>query len=311
MRFVLRLLLMLARSAAIVVVVAWAVATATFLLMRVTPGGPFSSDRKIPAAVRASIEHYYHLDEPAWRQYGRYMGDAAAGRFGPSYDQPGVMVGDVIRARFPVSALLGAFALAISLALAFPLGVFAALRPGGGFDRLNAVAALAGVAIPSFILALLLLYVFSLRLHLFPASGWYRASCAILPALALAALPTAYLARLIRSELSEVLRSDFLRTARAKGVAPWRVVVVHALRHILAPVLAFLGPEAAAVMTGSFVVELIFDIPGLGRDFVNSIGNRNYPMIMGLTVFYTVLLVSFNLLADGTARWLDPRTRRP
>lgn len=311
MRFVIRLILLLLRSAVIVLVVAWAVATATFFLMRATPGGPFSQDRKIPAAVRASIEHYYHLDEPAWRQYLRYLGDAATGRFGPSYDQPGVMVGEVIAERFPVSALLGVFALVISLVFAFPLGIAAALKPGGWLDRLNATVASAGVAIPSFILASLLLYVFSLKLHLFPAATWYGVQSAILPAFALAALPTAYLARLIRSELSEVLRSDFLRTARAKGVAPWRVVVIHALRHILAPVLAFLGPEAAAVMTGSFVVERIFNVPGLGQDFVTSIGNRNYPMIMGLTVFYTVLLVSLNLLADGVARWLDPRTRRP
>ncbi|MCE5228476.1 ABC transporter permease [bacterium] len=302
---------MLARSAAIVIVVAWAVATATFILMRMTPGGPFSRDRKIPAAVQQAIEHYYHLDEPAWKQYARYLGAAATGRFGPSYDQPGVTVGEVIAQRFPVSAVLGVIALAISLTLAFPLGIAAALKPGGWPDRINATAASAGVAIPSFILASLLLYVFSLKLRLFPGSGWYGAASAVLPAISLSALPTAYLARLIRSELSEVLRSDFLRTARAKGVAPWRIVAVHALRHILAPVLAFLGPQAAAVMTGSFVVELIFDIPGLGRDFVYSISNRNYPMIMGLTVFYTVLLVSFNLISDGVARWLDPRTRRP
>ncbi len=310
MHTILRLLLGLARGATLVLLVAWAVATATFFLMRAIPGGPLSQERELPAAVRAAIEARYHLDEPVARQYLRYLGEAAMGRFGPSYDHPGRTVGDLIAHRFPVSATLGLTALAIALALAFPLGVAAAIRPGRWPDRLNGWLASAGVAIPSFILATLLLYVFSLKLRLFPSSGWRGPATLVLPALALAALPTAYLARLIRSELSEVLRSDFLRTARAKGVAPWRVVIVHALRHILGPILTFLGPQAAAVMTGSFVVELIFDIPGLGRDFVNSIHNRNYPMIMGVTLFYTVLLVSFNLMADGAARWLDPRTRR-
>lgn len=304
MKTTLRLAWLVLRSALVVLVVAWAVATTTFLLMRVVPGGPFSRDRKLPAAVQQAIERHYHLDEPAWKQYARYLGEAATGRFGPSYDHPGRSVGELISQRFPVSARLGLVALAFALILAFPIGVAAALRPGRWPDRLNATVASAGVAIPSFILATLLLYVFALKLRLFPASGGY-----VLPALSLAALPTAYLARLVRSELSEVLRSDFLRTARAKGVPPWRIVVFHAMRHILAPVLAFLGPQAAAIMTGSFVVELIFDIPGLGRDFVNSISNRNYPMIMGLTVFYTVLLVSLNLFADGAAKWIDPRTR--
>ncbi len=298
------------RGAGIVVIVAWAVATATFLLMRAVPGGPLSRDRQLPAAVRAAIEARYHLDEPAWRQYVRYIGDAATGSFGPSYDHPGRTVGEMIAERFPVSAMLGAVAIVIAVTLAFPLGVFGAMRQGRWPDRLNATVAALGVAIPSFILATLLLYFFSFKLGWFPSSGWRGASSLALPAVALAALPTAYLARLVRSELVEILRSDYLRTARAKGAGEWRVVVVHALRHTLAPVLAFLGPQAAAVMTGSFVVEMIFVIPGLGRDFVQSISNRNYPMIMGVTVFYTVLLVSFNMMADGLARWLDPRTRR-
>lgn len=290
--------------------VAWGVATITFVLMRAIPGGPLSRERQVPAAVRAAIEARYHLDQPWWRQYAYYLKDAFTGRFGLSYDDPGRTVGEIIAQRFPVSAVLGALSLSLALALAFPLGIAAALRQGGWLDRLNALVATAGVSVPSFILAALLLYFFSFQFRLFPAAGWRGPASAVLPSLALAALPTAYLARLIRGELSEVLRSEFLLTARAKGLSSATVILKHALPHALGPVLAYLGPQAAAVMTGSFVVERIFNIPGLGQYFVSSITNRNYPMIMGVTLCYTVLLIVFNLLADGAARWLDPRLRR-
>lgn len=293
-----------------ILAVAWGVATVTFVLMRAIPGGPLSKERKLPAAVRAAIEARYHLDAPWWKQYGYYLGDAATGRFGLSYDDPGRTVGEIIAQRFPVSAILGALSLALAVALAFPLGVAAALREGRWPDRLNAFVAAAGVSIPSFILAALLLFVFAFRLRWFPVSGWNGPASAVLPAVALAALPTAYLARLIRGELSEILRTEFLLAARAKGLSFRRVILKHALPHTLAPVLAYLGPQAAAVMTGSFVVERIFNIPGLGQNFVTSINNRNYPMIMGVTLVYTVLLVALNLLADAGARAIDPRLRR-
>lgn len=292
-----------------ILIVAWGVATVTFFLMRSIPGGPLSRERKLPAAVRAAIEAKYHLNEPWWTQYGYYLADAATGRFGLSYDDPGRTVGEMIVKRFPVSALLGALSITLALAVAFPLGVAGALRQGGWPDKANGFVAAAGVSIPSFILSALLLFVFSYRLRWFP-TGWRGPASVVLPTVALAALPTAYLARLIRSELSEVLRSEFLMTARAKGLSLGRVVVRHALPHTLAPVLAYLGPQAAAVMTGSFVVERIFNIPGLGQYFVTAIANRNYPMIMGVTMVYTVLLVALNLLADGAARLVDPRLRR-
>jgi oligopeptide transport system permease protein len=290
--------------------VAWGVATVTFVLMRAIPGGPLSKERKLPESVRAAIEARYHLNDPWYEQYANYLKDALSGRFGLSYDDPGRTVGEIIRQRILVSAELGALALGLALALAFPLGVAGAIRQGGWPDRLNAFVAAAGVSVPSFILAALLLYLFSFRLPLFPAAGWGSPASAALPAVALAALPTAYLARLIRGELSEVLHSEFLVTARAKGLSFGRVVVKHALPHTLSPVLAYLGPQAAAVMTGSFVVERIFYVPGLGQYFVSSISNRNYPMIMGVTLCYTVMLVLFNMLADAAARLLDPRLRR-
>lgn len=292
-----------------IVAVAWGVATVTFVLMRAIPGGPLSKERKVPPAVQAAIEAKYHLDEPVWKQYLRYLGDAATGRFGVSYDDPGRTVGEIIAQRFPVSAALGGLSITLALALAFPLGVAGALRQGRWPDKLNGFVAAAGVSIPSFILAALLLVVFSFQLRWFP-TGWSRAGAAVLPTLALAALPTAYLARLIRSELSEVLRSEFLMTARAKGLSSFTVVMRHALPHTLAPVLAYLGPEVAAIMTGSFVVERIFNIPGLGQHFVTSIANRNYPMIMAVTMVYTVLLVTLNLLADAASAVIDPRRRK-
>ena len=305
----LAVMLSLARGAAEVLLVAWIVATLTFVLMKSIPGGPLSRDRQLPQAVREAVEARYRLNDPPFTQYLHYIRDAARGDFGLSYNDPGLTVGEIIAERAPRSAILGAFAMGIALLLAFPLGVAAAVERGRWPDRLNAFVASAGVSVPSFILGALLLYFFAFKLRWFPATGWRFPQSLVLPAIALAVLPTAYLARLIRGELIEVLRSDFLRTARAKGLSWRRVVLVHALRHTVAPVLAYLGPQAAAIMTGSFVVERIFSIPGLGEHFVTSISNRNYPMIMGVTLTFTVLLVTFNLLSDAAARLLDPRMR--
>lgn len=305
-----RILFALFRAALSVVLVAWAVATATFALMKVVPGGPLSKERQVPAAVREAIEERYHLNDPLFTQYVRYLGDAARLEFGLSYDDPGRTVGELIAQRLPRSALLGGVALLISLALAFPLATAAALWKGGIPDKALAVTAAAGVSVPSFILGALLLYVFAYRIRIFPAGGWGGPSYWILPAIALAALPTAYMARLIRAGLAEVMRSEFILAARARGHSRGHALVVHALRHTLAPVLAYLGPQAAAIMTGSFVIEKIFNIAGLGLLYVTSINNRNYPLIMGITLVYSVMLVVFNLLSDLAAHLLDPRLSR-
>lgn len=299
----------LAKTMGTIILVGWAVATVTFVLMRVIPGGPFSAERQLPSAVQKQIEAAYHLDDPIYQQYLRYLWDAARFDFGPSYAHPGKRVGEMIREHLPISMRLGAFSLVLALLIATPLGIGAALRPGRWPDKINGIVAALGVSVPSFILGAVLLYQFAFKWRWFPPTGGQTLHSAFLPALALAAMPTAYLCRLIRSELSEVLGSEFLRTARAKGLPGWRVVIVHAIIHTLAPVFAYLGPLAAGIMTGSFVVELIFDIPGLGRFFVNSISNRNYPMIMGVTLLYTVMLVCFNMLSDAMARLLDPRLR--
>lgn len=295
------------RGALAVALTAWAVATATFLLMRAVPGGPLSQERRLPPAVAAAIEKHYHLDRPVWEQYLRYLGAAATGDFGPSYSMPGRSVGSIIAERVPVSARLGLLALAMTLAVSFPLGLAAAVWRGRWPDRLNGLFATLAVSVPSFILGAVLLYAFCQRLRWFPVTGASSLRGSILPAAALAAMPAAYLARLIRSETLEVMGGDFLRTARAKGVPGWRIVAVHALPHTLAPVLAYLGPLIAGILTGSFVIELIFDIPGLGRFFVSSISNRDYPMIMGVTLVYTLLLIVMNLTTDALARLIDPR----
>lgn len=297
------------RATLSVLIVAWAVATATFVLMRAIPGGPLSRERQVPDAVREAIEQRYHLNDPLLVQYGRYLLDAARFDFGVSYDDPGRTVGEIIAQRLPRSIALGALALAISLIAAFPLATAAALNKGGPPDKLLAVVAAAGVSVPSFILGALLLYVFAFRLRVFPAGGWGGVRYLILPAVALAAMPTAYMARLIRAGIAEVMKSEFLLAARARGLSRALAVYKHALRHTLTPLLAYLGPTAAAIMTGSFVIEKIFNIPGLGLLYVSSIGNRNYPMIMGVTLVYAVMLVVFNLLSDLLARWLDPRLR--
>ncbi len=285
----------------------FSVATATFFLMKAIPGGPLSTERKLPEAVRRAIEERYHLNDPLLVQYRDYMRDAATFRFGLSIDDPGRTVGEIIRQRLPRSAALGGLSLSISLVLGFTLGTAAAMRRGGWADRFLAFTAAAGVSVPSFILGTILLYWFSYRIRLFPAGGWGGMSYLILPAISLAALPTAYLARLIRAGLAEVMRSEFMLAARARGLSKTKAVVVHGLRHTLSPVLAYMGPQAAAIMTGSFVVEKIFNIPGLGLMYVQSISNRNYPLIMGVTLVYTVMLVVFNILSDLAARALDPR----
>ncbi len=304
-----RLLAATVRAGLGIALVAWAVATATFCLMRVIPGGPFSRERALPEAVREAMEAKYRLNDPLPRQYVDYLIDAARLDFGLSMDNPGRTVGEIIARGLPISARLGVAALALSVGAAFALGAAAAVGRGRWPDRVLAVVAASGVSVPSFILGALLLYWFSWRIPWLPAGGWGRPSHYLLPAISLAALPTAYLARLVRAGLLEVMRSEFMLTARAKGLSELRAVVVHGLRHTLGPVLAYLGPQAAAIMTGSFVVERIFNIPGLGRMYVQSIGNRDYPLIMGVTLVYVVLLVVFNLLSDLAARSLDPRLR--
>ncbi|MAS40133.1 MAG: ABC transporter [Porticoccaceae bacterium] len=286
------------------------VVTATFFLIRLAPGGPFSDEKAVPAEVQRALEARYRLDQPMASQYLSYLGDLLRGDFGPSFRYPGRSVDEMIFSGLPTTAELGLYALLISLVLGTTAGVVAALRPNSAQDYLPMSAAMIGICLPSFLLGPLLILVFGIWLEWVPVSGWGNVpGDKILPALTLASGYTAYVARLSRGGMLEVLSQDYIRTARAKGLPEWIVVLKHGLRGGLIPVVAFAGPAFAGLLSGSFVVETIFQIPGLGRFYVQAAFNRDYTMIMGTTVFFAVLIVAFNLLADIAAVWLNPRLR--
>ncbi|MDR7868162.1 MAG: ABC transporter permease [Sporomusaceae bacterium] len=285
------------------------ITTATFLLMHAIPGGPFTAEKNLPEAVLKNLNERYHLNDPLFKQYTDYLANVARGDLGPSFKYEARTVNDIIAESFPVSAELGLTAVAIALACGIPMGAMAALRQNRWPDYLCMFAATIGISVPGFILATLFIYVFALKLELFPAAMWGGPEYVVLPALALAAFPMAFIARLTRSSMLEVLGLDFIRTARAKGLTSFVVVWRHALKNALIPVVTYLGPLIAAILTGSFVIESIFAIPGLGRHFVTSIYNRDYTVILGITIFYSTLLVILNFLVDIAYAWLDPRIK--
>lgn len=291
------------------VVVLWVIITATFFTLRALPGGPFASERPVPAAVLRNIERRYRLDQPLWRQYVDYLANVFLWDLGPSYKLPGITVNDIINRGFPVSGILGVLSLLLSLGLGIPAGIMAALRHNGAVDRTTMALTVLTVSIPSFILATILQYLFAFKLRWFPPAQWGTWRHMILPTIALSSFSLAWIAKLTRSSLLEVTGQDYVRTARAKGL-PERVVTWrHMLRNALIPVIAYLAPLTAAVLTGSFVIESIFAIPGLGREFVTSIENRDYTVTLGVTVFYGALLVGLTIVADVLTALIDPRIR--
>ena len=289
--------------------VLWVVATLTFLLLRIAPGGPFDSERKLPPEVIANLEAKYHLDEPVWQQYFRYLSAIARGDFGPSYKYLDRGVSEIIADTLPTSALLGGLAILFALLLAFPAGLLAAYCRNSLIDRLCMFVATLGISLPNFLLGAFLIWLVALQLGWLQVGRWDDGLSAILPTITLGAAPAAYLAALLRSTLIETLGEDFIRTARAKGLQESIVLVKHALRHSLIPVLTVMGPLAAALLTGSFVVEYVFAIPGMGRFFITAVTDRDYPLIMGVTLVYTALLVCTNLLVDLLYGYVDPRIR--
>jgi oligopeptide transport system permease protein len=285
----------------------WVIATLTFFLMRLAPGGPFNTERDIPQAARAALAQKYGLDRPLVVQYVTFIAGAARLDFGPSYKFPTRQVREIILEGFPVSAELGGWALLVALLVGIPLGVIAAQRPNTAADTAVMAAALAGVSIPNFVLGPLLVLAFSLGLYWLPPALWEGPQHRVLPVLTLAAAYVAYVARLTRAGMLEVLRQDFIRTARAKGLSERVVVLKHALRLGLLPVVSYLGPAAAAIVMGSLVVEQVFAVPGLGRYLVNGAFNRDYTLVMGVVLFYAAFLMTLNLLVDLAYAWLDPR----
>ena len=286
------------------------VITLTFFLVRFAPGGPFSTEKAVVPEVKRALEAQYQLDQPLLAQFGSYLTDLVHGDFGPSFKYPGRTVNELIAAGFPATAELGLYALLVAVVLGMAAGIVAALNPNSWRDYVPMSAAMIGICMPTFLLGPLLVLIFGLWLEWLPVSGWGEVSGdKILPSITLGAAYAAYIARLTRSGMLEVLSQDYIRTARAKGLPEYVVVFKHALRGGVIPVVAFLGPAFAGLLSGSFVVETIFQVPGLGRFFVQAAFNRDYTLILGSTVFVAVLIVVFNLLSDVLAAWLNPRLR--
>ncbi len=285
------------------------IATLTFFMVRLAPGGPFSGEKKIPEEIQRNIEAHYGFDKPLGEQYLRYMGHLLQGDLGPSFKYVGWDVTELIGHSFPVSLQLGAFAMLIALAVGLPAGVIAALRKNTAADYIPMGLAMVGICLPTFVMGPLLILLFSSKLGWFSPMGWYSWRDLVLPSLTLGLYYAAYIARLTRGGMLEVLGQDYIRTARAQGASTTRVVFRHALRGALQPVVAFLGPAMAGLISGSFVIETIFFIPGLGRHFVNAAFNRDYTMVIGTVLFYAVLILALNLLVDIVQAALNPRSR--
>ena len=285
------------------------VITITFFMMRAIPGGPFTNEKAIPDFVLEKINARYGLDKPLYIQYGKYLMNVMKLDLGPSYRYEGMTVNEIITSSFPVSALVGGIALVLALLVGIPAGIVSALKHDRWQDRLSMILATLGVTVPNFVIASILVYIFAWQLGLVTVGFWEGLSTAILPAITLAGYPAAFISRLVRSGMLEVLNQDYIRTAYSKGLSESKVIYVHALKNAVIPVISYLAPLTAGILTGSFVIEQVFGVPGLGTFFVTSITNRDYTTIMGVTIFYSALLIGFNLLADLLLAVIDPRIK--
>lgn len=299
----------LLRKALILIASLWCVITGTFFLMHAIPGDPFIGERAIPEEVLRSLNAYYGLDQPIWVQYGKYLKGLLTGDLGPSIVYQGRTVNQFIREGLPISAQLGLQALCLAIPCGIFLGTWAAIKRSQWQDSFAMVVSTLGVSVPNFVLSSLLQYLFCIYFHLLPVARWGSFEHTILPTLALAALPTAFIARLTRSNMVETLQQDYIRTALSKGLPLFRISMVHGLRNALLPVITYLGPVTTQILTGSFMIEKIFAIPGLGQWMIHSINGRDYPMILGLTVFFSAFLMVSMFLVDVLYSLLDPRIR--
>ena len=275
--------------------------------MNLVPGGPFVAEKSISKEAQAALEAKYGLDKPLLERYATYMTDFVKGDMGLSLRQRGRTVSDIIFSKFPVSAKLAGFAVAVAVLVGIPLGCLSAYNRGKLGDNIIIVFATCGIAIPSFISSVILLYTFGSKLNLLPTVGLNTMSSYIMPVTALAIYPTAYITRLMRSSLLDVMGQDYIRTAKAKGLSNFKILFKHALRNAVLPVVTYVGPMLASLMTGSFVVEKIFTVPGLGRDFVSAINQRDYTLIMGTTIVLATLIITANVIVDILYKIIDPR----
>lgn len=285
------------------------IATLTFVLMNLIPGDPFTNEKSVPEQVLKNLRAHYGLDQPLIIQYFKYMAGIMTLDFGPSITSDTRTVNELILSGFPVSAVLGIQALVIAVVFGMTLGIIAAIKHNGWLDYLSMVIAILGLSVPSFVLSTVLINYFAIKLEWLPVATWGTWRHTVLPSLALAVGPLAYIARLTRSSILEVLSSDYVQTAVAKGVTGSRLIFRHILRNALIPVVTVLGPISAGILTGSFVIEQIFGIPGIGKYFVQSISDRDYPVILGTTIFYSAILILFILIIDLTYGFLDPRIK--
>ncbi|ETI67103.1 ABC transporter permease [Neobacillus vireti] len=291
------------------IITLWLIITGTFFLMHSVPGSPFNEERTTNEAIQKNLESYYQLDKPLIVQYGNYLKALVKLDLGPSIKKSSQTVNDMLGRGFPVSFELGMYTLIVALISGLILGVVAALRHNGIIDYLAMSIAVLGISIPNFVMATVLIQQLAVNLPIFPVATWSSPKHMVLPILALATGPMAIIARLTRTSMLEVLTQDYIKTAKAKGLSPVKIVFKHALRNALLPVVTVLGSLAASILTGTFVIEKIFAIPGMGKYFVDSINNRDYPVIMGTTVFYSAILIFMLLLVDIAYGVLDPRIK--
>ena len=283
------------------------VVSLTFLLLRILPGGPFDTEKQLPPKIMENLEKKYKLNEPIWKQYAVYIQSLLMGDFGPSYKYQNRSANDIIKETFPVSIQLGFVALFISVVFGISLGIVSSLSPGSFSDFGTAFISISLVSVPNFVIGAILIYIFSIKLGWLPAALWGKPANYVLPALTLAAGSTAYIARLVRSNMIDASNELYIRTARAKGLKKSRIVLKHTLKNALIPVVTVLGPISAYLVTGSFVVEHIFAIPGMGRFFVFAVSNRDYSVVLAITIVYTIIVVIANLIVDLLYLYLDPR----
>jgi oligopeptide transport system permease protein len=302
--------------------------TGTFFMQRFVPGGPFTQEKAVTPEVLRNLEAYYHLNDPLWKQYADYVWDLTPKRFHPlalfnsldlkaafgidfrpSFKYPNRTVNEIIADKLPVSLELGAWSLLVALVVGLPLGIFAAIRRNTWVDYLCSSVTMVGICVPTFVMGPILVLVFAIGLRWFDASGWYSPSDRVLPSLTLGLVYAAYVGRLTRGGMLEILHQDFIRTARAKGASEARVILRHALRGGILPVVSFLGPAVAGILTGSFVIETIFQIPGLGREFVTSAFNRDYTLVLGTVILYAGLIILLNLVVDIAQVALNPKLK--
>ena len=282
-----------------------------FFLIRLAPGGPFDTERHLQPEIEANLRAAYHLDEPLYRQFGRYVGGLLTLDFGPSFQYRDYTVTELIMTGLPVSLKLGGAAMLLALLVGVTAGCVSALKHNSAVDYTVMAASMTGISIPNFVMAPLLILALAIHLHWLPAGGLGNGSPRnlVLPVITLALPQVAYLARLTRGSMIEVLRSNFVRTAKAQGLPMRQIVMRHALKPALLPVVSYLGPATAAVITGSVVIEQIFGVPGLGRFFVTGALNRDYTLVLGVVVFYGALIIAFNFLVDLAYAWLDPKVK--